>query len=192
MKKSQRYKELGKRTKRKLNFVGKELEDQFPKESTPTTTQAPKPSVSLPIPDFNLPILNKPKRTKSRAVKKVKLSPLKSKSLVKAQSKVNKGDYLYLCDIKEFSDLNLYLDELEEVRGIDAYRNLPERLSIPYTGSRVHPRPYWLMEFMDDKGVRRFFKLEDKLSISSNETLLEMQEKPNLSESDELEFYRQL
>ena len=46
----------------------------------------------------------------------MKLSPLKSKSVVKAQSKVNKGDYMYLCDIKEFSDLNLYLDELDEVR----------------------------------------------------------------------------
>ncbi|KAL8146795.1 hypothetical protein AgCh_004511 [Apium graveolens] len=110
-KKSPRYKKLAKRTKRKLNFVGKELEDQFPKESTSTTTQASKPTVvfedikmvdpyrnihgepivpkdepidweSLPIPDFNLPILSNPKRTKSRAVKKVKLSPLKSKSLV--------------------------------------------------------------------------------------------------------------
>ena len=48
------------------------------------------------------------------------------------------------------------------------------------------------MEFMDDKGVRRFFRLEDQLSISSNETLLEMQEKLDLSESDELEFHRQL
>ena len=45
---------------------------------------------NIPIPDFYLPILNKPKITKSRAVKKVKLSPLKSKSLVKAQSKVSK------------------------------------------------------------------------------------------------------
>ncbi|KAL8113381.1 hypothetical protein AgCh_020631 [Apium graveolens] len=90
-----------------------ELENQFPKESTPTTTQASEPSVvfedikvvdpyrnihgepimpkdepieweNIPIPDFNIPILSKPKRTKSRAVKKVKLSPLKSKSLVKA------------------------------------------------------------------------------------------------------------
>ena len=48
------------------------------------------------------------------------------------------------------------------------------------------------MEFMDDKGVRRFFRLEDQLSISINETLLEMQGKLNLSESDELEFHMQL
>ena len=66
----------------------------------------------------------------------MKLSPLKSKSLVKTQSKVNKGDYMYLCDINEFSDLNLYLDELEEVRGIDAYRNLPERLVFKYKGGK--------------------------------------------------------
>ncbi|KAL8108799.1 hypothetical protein AgCh_025042 [Apium graveolens] len=164
-KKSPRKKELAKRTKRKLDIVDKELEDQFPKESTSSTTQASKPSVvfedirvadpyknihgepilpkdepieweNIPIPDFNLPILRKPKRTKSRAVKKVKLSPLKSKSQVKAQSKVSKEDYLYLCDIKEFSDLNLYLDELDEVRGIDAYRNLPERLMFKYKGGK--------------------------------------------------------
>ncbi|KAL8094885.1 hypothetical protein AgCh_036413 [Apium graveolens] len=78
---------------KKLDIVDKELENQFPKESTPTTTQASKPSVvfedikvvdpyrnihgepivpmdepvewkNIPIPDFYFPILNKPKRTK--------------------------------------------------------------------------------------------------------------------------------
>ncbi|KAL8119031.1 hypothetical protein AgCh_016509 [Apium graveolens] len=112
-KKFPRIKKLSKRTKRKLDIVDKELNDQFPKESTPSTTQASKPSVvfedirvvdpcrnihgepivpkdepieweNIPIPDFNLPILSKPRRTKSRVVKKVKLSPLKSKSVVKA------------------------------------------------------------------------------------------------------------
>ena len=48
------------------------------------------------------------------------------------------------------------------------------------------------MEFMDDKGVRRFFRLDDQLSISRNETLLEMQEKLDLSNAEELEFHRQL
>ena len=48
------------------------------------------------------------------------------------------------------------------------------------------------MEFIDDKGVRRFFRLDDQLSISSNETLLKMQQKLDLSEADELEFHRQL
>ena len=53
---------------------------------------------------------------------------LRSKALTKSQPIVNKRDLMYIYDIKEFSDLNLYLDELEEVRGIDAYRYLPERL----------------------------------------------------------------
>ena len=78
----------------------------------------------------------KPKKTKTRAVKKVKPSTLRSKSLTKAQTKVNKGDIMYICDIKEFSDLKLYLDELEEVSGIDAYRNLPERLVFKYKGGK--------------------------------------------------------
>lgn len=277
-----RYKQ---RIKRKLDFSDEELEDYIPKQST-STTQTSKPSVvheefkvdptknfhgepiiskdepidleSLPIPELNLPIFNKPKKTKSRAIKKVKPVIYRSKALTKAQPTVNKGDILYICDIKEFSEINLYMDELKEVRAIDAHRNLPERLvfkykeekeitwplhrilqescsvlikifssfkknfgfnvtamklvlnkiedlrsnkakdalpktlSIPFKGKRVHLRPYWLKEFMDDKGVKRFFKLDDQLSISSNETLLEMQEKLDLSDAEELEFHRQL
>ncbi|KAL8103767.1 hypothetical protein AgCh_028099 [Apium graveolens] len=261
------------------------MEDYIPKYST-TSTQTSKPSVvheefkvdpaknfhgepiipkdeaidweSLPIPELNLPIFNKPKKTKIRAAKKVKHVTLRTKTLAKTQTTVNKGDLLYICDIKEFSKINLYLDELEEVRGIDDHRHLPERLvfkykgwkeitwplhmilqesysvlikifssfkknfgfnvtarkfvlkkledirsnkakdalpktlSIPFTGNKVHVRPYWLMEFMDDKGVKRFFRLDDQLSISSNETLLEMQEKLNLSDAEELEFDRKL
>lgn len=48
------------------------------------------------------------------------------------------------------------------------------------------------MEFRDDKGVRRFFRLEDQLKIASNETLKEMQSKLDVSVEDEAEFFRQL
>ncbi|KAL8092156.1 hypothetical protein AgCh_034450 [Apium graveolens] len=210
---------------------------------------------SLPIPEPNFPIF-KTKETKKRASKKVNPLILRSKTPIKSKSTVNRGDMLYICDIREFSDINLYLDKLEEVRGIDAHRYLPERLVfkykggreiiwplhrillesqfvlikvyylfkknfgynvtarrlvlnkieelrsnrakdalpktllIPFIGKRVHLRPYWLMEFRDEKGVRRFFRLEDQLSISSNETLLEMQEMVDLLEADELEFHR--
>ena len=121
-----------------MNVNDEELEDQFPKKHT-TTTQTSKPSVvfeefkvvdptrnihgepiipkdepvdwdSFLIPELNFPIFNKPKKTKTRAIKKVKPVTLKSKTLVKSQSTVNKGDTLYICDIKEFSDINLYLD----------------------------------------------------------------------------------
>ena len=146
-------------SKRKLNFSDEEKEDHIPKMSI-TTTQTSKPSVvleefkvvdptrnihgepiipkvvdSLPIPELNFPIF-KTKKTKTRASKKVKPVILKSKTLVKSISTVNKGDMLYICDIKEFSDINLYLDELEEVRGIDAHRHLPERLVFKYKGGK--------------------------------------------------------
>ena len=146
-----------------MNFNDEELEDQFPKKPT-TTTQTSKPSVvfeefkvvdptrningepiipkdepvdwdSLPIPELNLPIF-KTKKTNTRASKKVKPVSLKSKALTKSQPTVNKRDLMYMCDIKEFSDLNLYLDELEEVRRIDAYRHLPERLVFKYKGGK--------------------------------------------------------
>ena len=48
------------------------------------------------------------------------------------------------------------------------------------------------MEFRDDKGVRRFFRIEDQLKIASNETLKEMQSKLDISDEDEAEFFRQL
>ena len=84
----------------------------------------------------------------------------------------------------------LVLKKIEEMRSNRAKDALPKTLSIPFTVKRVHLRPYWLMEFRDEKGVRRFFRLEDQLSISSNETLLEMQGMLDLSEADELEFHR--
>ncbi|KAL8091399.1 hypothetical protein AgCh_033854 [Apium graveolens] len=89
---------------------------------------------SLPIPELNLPIF-KTKKTKTRASKKVKPISLKSKALTKSQPTVNKRDLMYICDIKEFSDLNLYLNELEKVRGIDAYRHLLERLVLRQNSS---------------------------------------------------------
>ena len=48
------------------------------------------------------------------------------------------------------------------------------------------------MEFRDNKGVRRFFRLEDQLKIASNETLKEMQSKLDINVEDEAEFFRQL
>ncbi|KAL8124235.1 hypothetical protein AgCh_012030 [Apium graveolens] len=91
---------------------------------------------SLPLPDLNIPIQTKPRKTKKRAIKKVKPIRLESKALVKPKLTINKGDQLFICDIKEFSDINLYLDELEEARSIDAYKHLPKRLVFKYKGER--------------------------------------------------------
>lgn len=43
---------------------------------------------------------------------------------------------MFICDIKEFSNINIYMDELKEVRAIDAHRNLPERLVFKYEGGK--------------------------------------------------------
>ena len=69
---------------------------------------------------------------------------------------------------------------------------LPRTLLIQERGITIHKSPHWLMEFRDDKGVRRFFILEDQLKIASNKTLKEMQSKLDISVEDEAEFFRQL
>ena len=200
--------------------------------------------------------------TKKRSLKKKKVKPtlIPSKPISKPQKPtVNKYDQVHICDIKEFSDIELFLDEIDEVRGIASNARLPERLTfrykggteitwplyrilnegysvlikvfsamkkdygftktarlevlrkiteirqswrdpnalprvltIPKTGDRVHLKPYWLMEFRDEKGDRRFFRIEDQLKISSNETLKEMQEMLDINNEDEAKFYRQL
>ncbi|KAL8112553.1 hypothetical protein AgCh_020031 [Apium graveolens] len=138
-----RYKIL---PKRRLDFNDDKMEDYTPNQST-SPTQTSKPSVvqeeskvdptrnfhgelivpkdepvdwdSLPLPELNLPIFNKLKKTKTRAIKKVKPVSLKTKTLTKAQPTVNKGDLLYICDIKEFPYINLYMDELEEGKNME-------------------------------------------------------------------------
>ena len=69
---------------------------------------------------------------------------------------------------------------------------LPRTIVISEKGNVIHKSPHWLMEFRDEKGVRRFFRLEDQLKIASNETLKEMQSLLDINEEDEAEFYRQL
>lgn len=199
------------------------------------------------------------KKSKPPLTSKKFTDKLKLKSLPKPKPQPTKDDHVHICDIKEFSEIDLFLDELEEVRGIPSNRNLPERLVfrykanvertwplqrilnegystlvrvhsvmkrdtgftrtaktevlnqianirkswressalprilvIPEHGITIHKTPHLLMEFRDEKLVRRFFRLEDQLKIASNETLREMQSKLDINEEDEAEFYRQL
>ncbi|KAL8114359.1 hypothetical protein AgCh_021280 [Apium graveolens] len=59
---------------------------------------------SLSLPDLNIPIYAKPRKTKKRVVRMVKDVKLQSKSMAKPKPIVNKGDQLFICDIKEFSN----------------------------------------------------------------------------------------
>ena len=49
----------------------------------------------------------------------------------------------------------LVLKKIEELRSIRAKDALPKTLTIPYIGSRVHLRPYWLMELNEMKSSAR-------------------------------------
>ncbi|KAL8124021.1 hypothetical protein AgCh_011867 [Apium graveolens] len=105
----QKYvKRVKKRAKRKMIFEEKKEE---PKPTQSTTTNQP----TMPI---------------------IVQVEIKSKASSKPKPTVNKGDQQFIYDIKEFSDINLYLDELDEVRGIDAYNRLPERLVFRYKGGK--------------------------------------------------------
>lgn len=59
--------------------------------------------------------------------------------------------------------------------------SLPRTLIILKDENRLHKEPHWLMEFRDEKGLRRL-----------NETLKEMREMLDINVEDEAEFYRQL
>lgn len=45
------------------------------------------------------------------------------------------------------------------------------RIMLPVTGRKIHDEPHWMMEFRDEQGRRRFFRLEDQLKITSNDYL---------------------
>ncbi|KAL8116604.1 hypothetical protein AgCh_022950 [Apium graveolens] len=215
-------------------------------------------TINLPTFLTTLPLPKKQKR-KSKSTPPLNSKKFTQKHKPNPKPPISKDDYVHICDIKEISDIELYLDELEDVRGIAAYRQLPERLVFRYKGAgertwplyrilnegystlirvfsaiqkdsgftrtaktkilnkianirktwrepnalprtlliqergtTIHKSPHWLIEFRDDKGVRRFFRLEDQLKIASNETLKEMQSKLEISDKDEAEFFRQL
>ncbi|KAL8107131.1 hypothetical protein AgCh_023793 [Apium graveolens] len=75
---------------------------------------------NLPLLDLNIPIYAKPRKIKKRVVKMVKPVKLQSKLVAKPKPIVNKGDQLFICDIKEFSNINLYLEEINDVKAIDS------------------------------------------------------------------------
>ena len=62
---------------------------------------------SLPIRELNIPIPITSKRRKNTTTKPIKFAPFQSKTLSKSKPTVNKGDQLFICDIKEFSYINL-------------------------------------------------------------------------------------
>ena len=92
---------------------------------------------NLPMPSFNFPI-----PTKKGQTRKPKTTLAPRKNISKPKPTIKKDDYVYICDIKEFSDINLYLDELEEVRDIFGNNKLPERLVFRYKVGKEMTWPF--------------------------------------------------
>lgn len=65
-------------------------------------------------------------------------------------------------------------------------------MKIPYNGQKIHIQPFWMIEFRDEEGTRRFFRLEDQLSKASYDYLRWLQLKLNPKVVEEDTFYRQL
>ena len=50
--------------------------------------------------------------------------------------------------------------------------DLPTRMIVPNpTNRKIHFEPFYMMEFRDAQGQRRFFRMEDNLKTASNEDL---------------------
>ena len=47
----------------------------------------------------------------------------------------------------------------------------PRKYTIPYSGKNVHLQPDWMMEFRDEEGVRRLFRMRDQAPKADNDTL---------------------
>ena len=81
---------------------------------------------NIPIPTFLVKETAKPKKKGKTMAKKLVNAPKPPKE------PENKDDYLFITNIEEFSELELDLDDLQEVRGIDQTSKLPERLAFSY------------------------------------------------------------
>ena len=68
----------------------------------------------------------------------------------------------------------------------------PKRYRIEYTGRKIYFEPDWMMEFMDEEGVRRFFRMEDQGPKADLDTLRFLQTKLNQDVEEEGEFLRGL
>ena len=94
----------------------------------------------IEVPKFLLESTQK-KRTSRKQILKGPILVSKVPSIVKQSAVENKEDYIYQAEIEEYSGINLFLDEVSEVRGIDKFNHLPERLAFVYKGGKQRTWP---------------------------------------------------
>ncbi|KAK1369349.1 hypothetical protein POM88_035441 [Heracleum sosnowskyi] len=136
-------------------------------------------------------IIEAEKRSKKREqVKKAQQGPIKLNVAPKVAKPVeNKADFLGFSEVAR----SAVLKKIEEIKSSwNSPDSLPRKLKIPFNGQKIHLQPCWMMEFKDDKGCRRFFRIEDQLSKASTRYLRWLQGKldPKIAEEDA--FYRKL
>ena len=67
--------------------------------------------------------------------------------------------------------------------------DLPTRMIVPNpTNRKIHFEPFYMMEFRDTQGQRRFFRMEDNLKTASNEDLRTLQTYMDDRVEDEYRF----
>ena len=67
-----------------------------------------------------------------------------------AKEPENKDDYLFIANIEDFSELDIHLDDLLEVRGIDSTSRLLERLVFVY---KISTDVIWPLHRVFKKGL---------------------------------------
>ncbi|KAL6513884.1 hypothetical protein OROHE_019340 [Orobanche hederae] len=63
---------------------------------------------------------------------------------------------------------------------------------IPYSGKKIHLQPDWMIEFGDEQGQRRFFRMVDQAPAADNDTLRFIQSKLDPEDLEEAAFIRGL
>ena len=212
---------------------------------------------SLVFPKYRLSP-DRPKTRRSRKQPTTQIQIAEVPQIAKEPSR--KDTELYIADIEEQSNINLYLDDIIEMKGFGATTRMPERLTflykggneitwplhhilkesyskltriwssmkreggytptakaaifnkikeirsswnskeglprklnIPYSPERkVHLYPFWILEFHDQSGCRRFFRIEDQLKKASNEYLQYLMSMLDPDDHEEGMFYRTL
>lgn len=85
------------------------------------------------------------------------------------------------------------LKKIEDIRkSWNTKGALPRVLSIPYIRRKIHMQPYRMMEFPDQDGCRRFFRIKDQLKKANNAIIKFLQLQLDPEDEENGIFYRAL
>lgn len=104
-----------------------------------------------------------------KVAKNIVSKPVKLSYVLQIVKKPEDKDYvMYQADIKEYSDLNIYLDEIYKIRGLDKTSRVPERLVFEY---KCEGRRAWPLYLILKEGFKTLSKIYSKMRIAVGFTL---------------------